>query len=190
MKKSIIVAGVALSLMSSLASAAPFPSANAKAVPLASGSYIYSEHKFCPLTLRVHYSTPTGGGGNYADTSSLNFNQSNAVEAGAADFVQGSTKGSGTLTLSGATHIEGTAFVLNNTGNETGSQGEPLTQEQENGTIGFSQTATTLTLQDSGSKSSTYNIYYGKSINGIAQAATWSGIDDKGCAETGTIIIQ
>jgi hypothetical protein len=190
MLKFIVATGMALSLMPSLAGAAPFPSARAKAVPLLSGSYIYSENRICPLTLVIHYSTPNNAGGNYADSSSLNSNASNAVEAGTIDFVQGSTKGSGNATLSAATHISGTAFTLHATGNESGTQGQTLAQTTESGTIAFSQTAKILTLQDDGSKSSTYNIYYGKMAGGIAQAATWSGIDDKGCADTGTVILQ
>lgn len=159
-------------------------------MPLVSGSYIFSEHVFCPLTLQLHYSTPVGAGGNFVDSSALKFTERDTVEAGVIDFVQGSTKGSGNATLKGSTNISGTAFVLDSTGKETGTQGAPLTQEHESGTIKFSQTSTSLTLQDHGSKSSTYDIYYGKVISGIAQAATMSGIDDSGCASTLTIILQ
>lgn len=107
-------------------------------------------------------------------------NSANELQSGTGNFIQGGTPDSGSLTLA-VTDDQGSPFVeAGQLG--SGNNSEPLNQSVQNLTIPFTQTFTTLSVTVS-SQQETYNVYYGKLINGIAQSAVFGGIDHEGCAK-------
>jgi hypothetical protein len=175
-----VVAGLSL-----LMAGAPF--ASAATLPLLSGTYIYTGSKFCQMTVIASYiagSTPNGKGAPVV-TEIITGTGSNSLKlsAGTLAFSQGTT-GSGTATITGL-QIGGSPILLDNTGSAIGGggiDGEKFGTSANSGTASFSQTATTVTLATPDGTDK-FNVYYGKVVSSIVQAATLVGVDAKGCAE-------
>jgi hypothetical protein len=160
----------------------------AASFPLLSGTYVYTVDKFCQLSVTNDYKTlPLSSGGSieYLATVAQTGGSSNEIglSAGTVVFTQGTgTPGKGSLSTTGLT-ADGTAIVIHNAGDQTGTIGAPLAFSSGAGTSTFSQTASTFTVADSSDPATTFAIYYGKSLSGIAQHAVAFGNNGKGCAQ-------
>jgi hypothetical protein len=181
MLKPAIVAGSAIALLSTLASAAPFASPIAMVPPLLSGTYVFTLHKFCQPELQVGYSSGS------IKSLNLSGNDDN-LQAGTIKFKQGSTPGAGKATLTSST-VSGSGLLVKQTGGPTGTLGDKLAKTTGSDNVTFSQTTTTLSIK-SPQGTSTYDVYYGKVAGGIAQHAVFAGLDYQGCAEQGSIEIE
>lgn len=189
MWKSILAFSAVLTLSS--AQGAPFPAPplypsftapQSGSLPLLKGAYVFTLRRFCQPELTVTYNKS-----GIVDSIALAAS-SDQFEEGTLTFVQGSTAGSGTVTIA-AINDSGSAFLVENSGASSGTSGTPLAQKTESGSNPFKQTATTFAIKDT-SGTSTYNVYYGAVAGGIAQHAVFGGLDDKGCAEQGMMTIQ
>jgi hypothetical protein len=174
MLKPIVAAAVLCVFVPSLASAA---------VPLLSGTYIYTKQKLCQTNVIVTYGTsPNISGSPFVkEVATGNGPNALALSAGTIQFVQ-TMAGSGTATQSGF-EGEGSAVLITETGSGIGTGGiggEPLQTQSQSGSGTFSQTATTFTLK-SGGKTESYHLYYGKTAGGIVQNAVMIGVDSDGC---------
>lgn len=196
MLRSILAAGAALVPLSVQASDLPFPlppmypsftsPQTTSSLPLLSGTYVFSLRTFCQPHLTVTYNTKSTVGSNIVSQITLS-SPGDSLQEGTLKFVQSSKAGSGTVTITSIDAF-GSPFLVENSG-VSGSAGTPLEKKANNGSTTFTQTATTIALKDS-SGTSTYNVYYGNILNGVVQVAVFGGIDDTGCAEQGTAILQ
>lgn len=93
-----------------------------------------------------------------------------------------SQKGSGSITLS-ATSGSGDPIVVTGA---NGTSGTILGVGAGSDAVTFKQTATTFSLTDSNG-TSTYNIYYGTAVGKDVGNAVFSGLDYKGCAQSGSV---
>jgi hypothetical protein len=181
MLKSAYAAGAAVVVFSTLAIAAPFATPDSSSsVPLLSGTYIIAEQTFCQESM---VATEKSGAVSTIKVTG----DDDGLSAGTVKFKQGSTTGAGTLSITQTT-VGGTPLLASGSGT-TGDAGDTL--KESTGTIGttFKQTATTFSFVD-GSKTNSFKVYYGKVSSGVAQSAVFVGIDDKGCAQQGTLTIN
>jgi len=174
MLKSVIAAGAVLSVFAPLA-------ASVAAVPLLSGTYLYTNDEFCQLGVTVQ-TAPAGATGNVVISVVAN-GSSNETKLGGGilSFAQGSTPGKGTASINGF-QAGGSSVVLTETGAINGTGGAPITAKPEAGSASFAQTTTQLSLVTKDG-TQTYNIYYGKTASGIVQNAIAIGLEAKGCAQ-------
>ncbi len=181
MLKTVFTAGTAAVLFSTLTFAAPFPApATSTSLPLLSGTYIIVDQTFCQETMKA-----TEASGAVA-TIKVTGNDDN-LSAGTVKFKQGSTAGKGKLTIT-QTSVGGTPLLASGSGT-TGNAGDKLLESTGTINTTFKQTATTFSFVD-GSNTNTFKVYYGKVSGGVAQYAAFAGIDDKGCAQQGTVTIN
>jgi hypothetical protein len=158
----------------------------AASAPLLSGSYVYTNQKFCQMNVTVTYGTsPSISGSPFVRQVITPAGGSNtiALGAGTLKFTQ-TAAGAGSVSINGF-QADGSPILLKETGSGIGSggtDGAPLESETETGSSTFTQTATALTIRESG-KASKFHIFYGKVAGGVAQSATFAGIDAKGCGE-------
>jgi hypothetical protein len=180
MPKYIFAAGLSVVLFSTLTLAAPFSHTEAAKLPLLSGTYVIADQDFCQESM---VATEKSGA-----VSTINVTgNDDALSAGTVKFKQGSKTGAGTLSITQTT-VGGTPLLASGSGT-TGGAGDTL--KESTGTLNttFEQTATTFSFVD-GSKTESFNIYYGKASSGVVQYAVFVGIDDKGCAQQGTLTIE
>jgi hypothetical protein len=181
MLKSIFVAGATALLFSTLTVAAPFPTpAISTSVPLLSGTYTISEQTFCQEKMKA--TEETGA----VSTIKVTGDDDN-LSAGTVTFKQGSTADKGTLTIT-QTSVGGTPLLASGSG-VTGDAGDTLKESTGSVSTTFKQTATTFSFVD-GSNTNSFKVFYGKVSKGVAQYAAFVGIDDKGCAQQGTLAIN
>jgi hypothetical protein len=162
------------------------PCAFAAAPPLLSGSYLYTSHKFCQMSVIAKYGTSSAIKNSpfVAEISTGAGSNTVGLGAGAITFVPGK----GTATINGF-QADGSVILLSETGSGIGGggvDGAPLAAATESGSTTFTQAATTVSIKEVGG-TSTFHIYYGKVSGGIAQNAVFVGINAKGCAEQYTV---
>lgn len=180
MSKYIFPAGLSVVLFSTLTFAAPFPNSRVAVVPLLSGTYLIASSDFCQESM---VATEKSGA-----VSTINVTgNDDALSAGTVKFKQGSKADAGTLTITQTT-VGGTPLLASGSGT-TGDAGDTLKESTGTVKTTFEQTATTFSFAD-GSKTNNFNIFYGKVSGGVAQSAVFVGIDDKGCAQQGTLTIE
>jgi hypothetical protein len=179
MSKFFVAAFATIALSSTMSSAAPFADARAS-LPLLSGTYIIAGQVFCQESM-----VATEKSGAVATIKVTG--DDDALSAGTVKFKQGSKTGAGTLSITQTT-VGGTPLLASGSG-ATGDAGDTL--KESSGTVNttFMQTATTFSFVD-GSKTNSFKIYYGKVVGGVVQYAAFAGIDDKGCAQQGTVTIN
>lgn len=159
------------------------------AVPLLSGKYVYSANTFCQLDVTAKYATSTAIKNTPFVAQILTTGGANTVGLAAGTLVFTQTAGAvggGKAVLSGW-DVGGSSILLTSTGAGTsGTDGAAMQAQGDSGSATFQQTATTFKLTE-GSTVTSYHIYYGKVTGGIAQFATFAGLDSKGCAERYTL---
>jgi hypothetical protein len=162
--------------------------ASAASLPLLSGSYVYTNNTFCQMPVTAKY----GSSPNVANTQFVAqiFTgpgpNTESLSAGTFKFVQSAT-GSGSVTANSMT-VAGSPILLTSIDvGKGGVDGSPLTTQTNTGAAKFTQTATTITINEGSGGTSIYHIYYGKVAGGIVQNATAVGVDSKGCAEQYTL---
>jgi hypothetical protein len=188
--KAILAASAALGLLSTQSLGDSFPSAPLypsfasprATLPLLSGTYVFTGQTICQPQLTVTYGK---SGVTFVSLAS----NTTGLQEGTMKYVQGTTPGSGTVTLD-ATDAYGSPVLVVNSGTAGGS-GTPMAQKTNKGSLAFTQTTTTFTIMDGNTPGgSTFNVYTGKITNGIIQFAAFGGLDDQGCAEQGTITLK
>lgn len=163
-----------------LLSFAAVPAATA-AVPLLSGTYLYTKNQLCPMPITVQYSS-SGSGTVVARVFGGNGPNSIKLGGGAFSFAQSGTAGSGTASINGVV-TQASPVILTETGaGVTGTAGQAMQSKAETGSAPFTQTATNLTLNTKDGTQK-FQIYYGKVAAGVAQTVVFVGVDSKGCAE-------
>jgi hypothetical protein len=154
------------------------------AVPLLSGTYIYTSQKFCQMGVTVTYSKATSTSGPFVkqvDTPANGPSNTISLDAGTLKFVQ-TAAGSGSVTQNGFQGT-GSPVLLTETGSGiSGTDGAPLQTQTKSASTTFSQTATTLSIKDTGGTTA-YNIYYGKIAGGVVQNAVFAGLGSNGCVQ-------
>ncbi|MGD0191041.1 MAG: hypothetical protein ABSD74_09895 [Rhizomicrobium sp.] len=176
MKTSILAAGAALLALSAFDAAAQEPKGS---FPLLSGNYLLQNTTVCQPALNVTYN----GQGLVTGVNLVPANDASSSTTGLFTATQGNTKGTGSITLS-ATSGSGDPIIV--TSSNGGEEGQVLGVGSGGDTITFKQTATTLSLTDSGG-TSTYTVYYGNVVNKDVGSAVFSGLDYKGCANSGSV---
>ena len=179
-----VTAAAAMLVLPAFSAAAP--SASAAGVPLLAGVYAYSSNTFCQMGVIAKYSSSSAVKGTpfVVGISTSTGDNTVSLGAGTLSFTQTGAD-AGKATISGW-EADGSPILVTSTGAAKGTEGATLQGEAQSGSATFQQTATTLKLTE-GTKVSTYHIFYGKVSGGIAQFATFVGIDDKGCAERYTL---
>jgi hypothetical protein len=184
--RSIFAAGAAIALLSTQALAddagASAASPSRATLSLLSGFYIFTSQRICQPQLTVSYDS------NGVSAVSIG-SSATSLQEGTYHFVQGTTPGSGTVTVGGIDDYASPVLVTN--AGTPGTSGTPMTQQANKGSLAFSQTASTISIMDGNTPSgSTFNVYSGKTLKGIIQSAVYGGIDDGGCAQQGSISLK
>jgi hypothetical protein len=172
MLKSVIAAGAVLLIFAPL---------TASAVPLLSGTYLYTSDEFCQLGVTVQTASATATGSFVKSVVSSGGSNETKLGGGVLSFVQSGTPGKGTASINGY-QAGGSSVLLTQTGTAKGIGGAPITAKTETGSASFTQTTTQLSLVTKDG-TQTYNIYYGKTVSGVVQNAIAIGLVAKGCAQ-------
>ena len=175
MRKIIIAASAALLSLGVTAQAGE--QAGSK-YPLLSGTYLFQSTTICQPTLSV----TNNGQGQITSVTLVPANDASSTTTGKFTATQGTPKGTGSISLS-ATSGSGDPIVVTGANGESGTSLGVGTGSE---TVTFKQTATTFSLTDSNG-TSTYNIYYGTATGKDVGTAVFSGLDYKGCAESGSV---
>jgi hypothetical protein len=173
MLKSVIAAGAVLSVFAPLSASV--------ALPLLSGTYLYTNDEFCQLGVTVQNGSTSATGNLVKSVVVGGSSNETKLGGGVLSFVQGSTPGKGTASLNGF-QAGGSSVVLTETGAINGTGGATISSKAEAGTASFTQTTTQLSLVTKDG-TQTYNIYYGKTVSGVVQNAIAIGLEAKGCAQ-------
>jgi hypothetical protein len=141
----------------------------AAATPVISGNYVYVTRTLCQPTLTLQYAKDHNNQ-TFVNGVNLTTPESSGQNVGQASF----DKSTATVTYSG-TDDSGDNVLLQTSG---GLQGAVISEKPQSGSTGYSNTATTVTLNGA-----TFNATYGKSTKGVADAFSLVGLDSAGCSE-------
>jgi hypothetical protein len=144
--------------------------------PLLSGTYLLQSTTVCQPSLSVTYNNQ----GLVTGVNLVEAGDAGNTTTGQFTATQGKPKGTGSISLA-ATSASGDPIIVTSV---NGEQGTVLGVGTGADNVTFKQTATTLALTDPGG-TSTFNIYYGTAVGKNLGYAVFSGLDYKGCAESG-----
>jgi hypothetical protein len=137
--------------------------------PVLSGSYVYSARTFCQPTIALAYAQD-----HYSQTfvtgMTLTSPESSQFDAGLARF----DLAAATVTYR-ETKDEGDNVLLHA---KSGQQGQTIAQKKEKGSAGYSNTASTVTLNGA-----TYTAVFGSMKKGKPAYFALIGLDSAGCSE-------
>ena len=137
--------------------------------PVISGNYVYVTRTLCQPTLTLQYAKDHNGQ-TFVNGVNLTASESSSQNMGQADF----DPSTATVSYSG-TDDSGDNVLLQTSG---GLQGSVISEKAESGSVAYSNTATTVTLNGA-----TFHASYGKTVKGVVQSFSLVGLDSAGCSE-------
>ncbi|MGD0190403.1 MAG: hypothetical protein ABSD74_06650 [Rhizomicrobium sp.] len=139
------------------------------ATPIISGNYIFVSRTFCQPTLTLNYANDQNGQ-TFVNGVNLTAPEDTAHEVGQASFDSSNQ----TVTFN-SFKDHGSNVLLQTSG---GLQGSVIAEKTNSGSVGYSNTATTVTLNGA-----TFNATYGKQAKGVSAGFALVGLDAAGCTE-------
>jgi hypothetical protein len=148
---------------------AAFAAPSFAAAPVISGNYIYVSRTFCQPTIAVQYANDQNGQ-NFVNGLNMTAPEDTAHEAGQANF----TPATATVTFN-SVKDHGSNVLIQTSG---GLMGSVISEKTEGGSAGYSDTATSVTLNGQ-----TFNATFGAASKGIVTSFLLVGLDGAGCSE-------